>query len=108
MALYLAETFSGIAIFVFCWQWVLVFAMSSNSINNLYQTLEFHKVLEDLAKRTHCSLSADHLLSAGRCYWGSPDLVFGVFARLRWLWGVDRWERHSVVGEYYSEQTVAV
>jgi DNA mismatch repair protein MutS2 len=35
--------------------------MSSNSLHNLYQTLEFHKVLEDLAKRTHCSLSADRL-----------------------------------------------
>jgi DNA mismatch repair protein MutS2 len=60
MDLYLAETSSGIA-FLLSLAMPLVFSMSSNSINSLYQTLEFHKVLEDLAKRTHCSLSADRL-----------------------------------------------
>lgn len=35
--------------------------MTSDTVGNLYQTLEFHKVLEDLARRTHCALSAERL-----------------------------------------------
>jgi DNA mismatch repair protein MutS2 len=35
--------------------------MTSDSTGNLYQTLEFHKVLEDLARRTHCALSVERL-----------------------------------------------
>ena len=35
--------------------------MSSDDLDILYQTLEFHKVLEDLARKTHCDLSAERL-----------------------------------------------
>jgi DNA mismatch repair protein MutS2 len=48
--------------------------------NHLYQTLEFHKVLEDLARRSHCPVTAERL--KGLKPLSSPDLVLESLARI--------------------------
>ncbi len=58
----------------------LVFNLVRTLSNHLYQTLEFDKVLEDLARRTHCHLAADRLRQLKPL--SNPELVRKSLARI--------------------------